>query len=87
VVEDNAFPIQSILAALPQLRALIALVVDSRQWNQSFGHVRTAHDARFPSNSTKHRALLYVVSIRAFQPFVQLHPTWTTIFFAHYCRT
>lgn len=50
----------SILVVSLQFRALIALVVNSREWNQSSGQVGKAHDAGFSSNSNKQKALPYV---------------------------
>lgn len=71
---------RSILAVLPQLRGLIALVTGNREWNQSFGQVGEVYvyETRFPSilsHQTKSMCLVklifYGVLISVLTRFVQ----------------
>lgn len=52
----------TILAVIPQLRALMELIVDIRKRTQSSGQVGLVYDAQFLFNIIIHKALPYVVS-------------------------
>jgi len=69
------------MVTFPESIASIALIVDSKDQNQSF--CPTAHSERFPSNPTRHTVSLSLASVRALRLFVVPHLTSITIFFQH----